>query len=304
MSQLAALPPTEGLADDEYHIYSLCYARNSTRRTGDAFTFTSFDLHDAPMPIDYNLWIVQNARRRFVVDLGFSPESALARNRRLIHEPVAALAKVGVDPETLTDIVISHLHVDHAGNIERFPAARVHVQDAEVGFVTGRSMHEDHLRYAYELEDVLNIMRKNWGKQLAFHGGDDALFPGVSLHHLPGHAPGLQGTLVKTRRGRVLLASDGTHFYPNAYLQSPFRITIDSAESIASYRRMFVLIDGPDFLIPGHDPKVRAIYPKVMVNGIALHLLHEAPSETGVDFYSDTQNYWPDYPLEGEPPAV
>ena len=65
-----------------------------------------------------------------------------------------------------------HMHVDHAGNIKRFPDASVHLQDSEVAHVTGRCMHEDHLRHPYELADVLNIMRKNWGKQLAFHDGD------------------------------------------------------------------------------------------------------------------------------------
>jgi glyoxylase-like metal-dependent hydrolase (beta-lactamase superfamily II) len=300
MPELSLLPSTEGLADDEYHIYSLCYARNSTRRVGDAFAFTGHDMHDAPMPIDYNVWIVENARRRFLVDLGFSVESARARGRTLIHDPVAALERVGVAPEGVTDIVISHMHVDHAGNIERFPNATVHVQDTEVGFVTGRCMHEDVLRYPYELEDVLNIMRKNWGKQLAFHDGDDALFPGATLHFLPGHAPGLQAVRVRTPRGYVLLASDGSHFYPNAYNLSPFRITVSAPDSIASYRKMFALTEGPDFFIPGHDPKVRAIYPKLVVNGITLHALHESPSESAPEYYKSIANYADDYPLEGE----
>lgn len=305
MTDLAALPSTAGLADDEYHIYALPYGKNSSRKVGDAFSFTGdafalADLHDAPMPIDYSLWIVQNAQRRFLIDLGYSETSAAKRNRRLVHDPVMALRRIGVDPATVTDVVISHMHVDHAGNIEHFPAATVHLQDHEVGYVTGRCMHEDHLRMPYELDDVLAIMRKNWGKQLAFHNGDEALFPGVTLHLLPGHAPGLQGVLVNTPRGKVLMASDASHFYPNAYNLSPFRITVDAVATIASYRKMFALIDGPEFFIPGHDPKVRAIYPKIVVNGIELHLLHESPSETAEAFFRSTRNYLNDYPLKGE----
>lgn len=297
---LTELPSTAALADDEYHVYSLCYAKSSARRVSDAFAFTGGDLHDGPMPIDYNIWIVQNQKRRFLIDLGFSVESARARGRDLVYDPVEALAQIGVAPDSVTDIVISHMHVDHAGNIERFPNARIHLQDTEVGYVTGRCMHEDHLRYPYELDDVLNIMRKNWAKQLAFHDGDEALFPGVGLHLLPGHAPGLQGTLVNTPRGGLLLASDGSHFYPNAYNLSPFRITVSAPDTIASYRRMFALVPGPDFFIPGHDPKVRAIYPKIVVNDIELHVLHESPSETDLAYYQSTENYWPDYPLKGE----
>lgn len=297
---LTSLPPTDGLAEDEYHIYSLCYAKNSGRRVGDAFGFYGRDFHDGPMPIDYNIWIVQNSRRRFLIDLGFSTDSARARGRALVHDPVEALSRIGVDPASVTDIVISHMHVDHAGNIERFPNALVHLQDAEVGHVTGRCMHEDALRYPYELDDVLNLIRKNWGKQLAFHAGDEPLFPGVDLYLLPGHAPGLMGALVNTPRGQVLMASDGSHYYPNIYNFAPHRITSSAPETLASYRRMMALVPGPEFFIPGHDPKVREIYPGISVNGIALHVLHERPSQTAMDYFTSTANYRDDYPLDGE----
>jgi glyoxylase-like metal-dependent hydrolase (beta-lactamase superfamily II) len=176
----------------------------------------------------------------------------------------------------------------------------VHVQDSEVGHVTGRCMHEDALRHPYELDDVLNLMRKNWSKQLAFHDGDDALFPGVSLHLVPGHAPGMQATLVRTQRGEVLLASDGSHYFPNIYNLAPHRITVDQIQTVASYRRMMGLVPGPEFFIPGHDPKIRAIYPAIRVGGIELTVLHEPPSETALEFFQSVTNYAEDYPLSGE----
>lgn len=300
MQNLTKLPDPSELTDDEYHIYALCYAKNSARRVPDAFSFTGADFHDGPMPIDYFIWIVQNRHRRFLVDLGFSIGSARSRGRSLVHDPVEALRRIGVEPAEVTDIVISHMHVDHAGNIEQFPAATVHVQDSEVGYVTGRCMHEDALRHPYELDDVLNLMSKNWGKQLAFHDGDAALFPGVSLHLMPGHAPGLQATRVRTPRGDVLLASDGSHYFPNIYNQQPHRITVDAIQTVASYRRMMALVDGPEFFIPGHDPKVRSIYPAIAVGGVELTVLHQPPSESSLAFFRSVTNYEEDYPLKGE----
>ena len=290
------LPSTSKLAHDEYHIYSLCYAHNSSRRVHDAFLMPQ-DLHDGPMPIDYNIWIVENAHRRFIVDLGFDLESAARRNRKLTHDPVGALEKIGIRCAEVTDVVITHLHCDHAGNIERFPNATVHAQDSEVAFVSSRCMCEDHLRYPFELDHVLNIVRKNFAKQLAFHDGDEDLFPGVAVHKLPGHTAGLQGVRVKTPRGHVLLVSDATHYFPNAYNLRPHPITIDVAAMIASYRKIISLVSGPDFLIPGHDPKVRAVYPNLTVNGIVLHTLHEEPSERDVGFFESVANYLAEYPL-------
>jgi|TARA_R110002126_G_scaffold86592_1_gene209008 glyoxylase-like metal-dependent hydrolase (beta-lactamase superfamily II) len=300
MQDLAALPAPDGLASDEYQIFALCYAKNSARRVPDAFSFTGRDFHDGPMPIDYFIWIVRNSQRCFLIDLGFSVASAKARGRRLVHDPVTALRRIGIAPEEVTDIVISHMHVDHAGNIEQFPSATVHVQDSEVGYVTGRCMHEDALRHPYELDDVLNLMRKNWSKQLAFHDGDDALFAGVSLHLVPGHTPGMQATLVTTPRGKVLLASDGSHYFPNIYNLAPHRITVDQIQTVASYRRMMKLVSGPEFFIPGHDPKIRAIYPAIRVGGVELTMLHEPPSETALEFFQSVTNYAEDYPLSGE----
>lgn len=295
MVRLDSLPSTSGLADDEYHVYSLCYARNSGRRVHNAF-ITPHDLHDGPMPIDYSVWIVENAQRRFIVDLGFDPASAKRRNRKLIHEPVKAIERIGIAANEVTDIVLTHLHCDHAGNIDQFPKAIVHAQDSEIAFVSGRCMCEDHLRFPFELDHVLNIVRKNFGKQLAFHDGNQDLFPGVTLHKLPGHTAGLQAVRVNTPRGKVLLASDASHFFPNVYNLIPYPIIIDAVESIASFRKTLSLVAGPDFLIPGHDPKIRAIYPKLVVNGVVLHALHESPTETEVGFFRSVENYLEDYP--------
>ncbi|EJJ29489.1 N-acyl homoserine lactonase family protein [Rhizobium sp. CF142] len=297
MQRLQGLPDTAALADDQYHVYALCYAHNGNRRVHDAFLMPQ-DLHDGPMPIDYSIWIVENRHRRFIVDLGFDPASAQRRNRKLAHHPVEALERIGVQCDEVSDIVITHLHCDHAGNMERFSNATIHVQDAEVAFVASRCMCEDHLRFPYELDHVLNVMRKNFAKQLAFHDGDGPLFPGVTLHKLAGHTAGLQGVRVNTPRGPVLLASDATHYFPNAFNLKPHPITLDVASMIASYRTIMSLVPGPEFVIPGHDPKVRDIYPKLVVSGIVLHALHEAPRVTEAGYFKSVANYLPEYPLD------
>ena len=164
--------------------------------------------------------------------------------------------------------------------------------------MASRCMCEDHLRYPFELDHVQNIVRKKFAGKLTFHDGDEALFPGVTLHKLPGHTAGLQGVRIKTPRGHVLLASDATHYFPNAYKLKPHPITLNVTAMIASFRKIIALVPGPDFVIPGHDPKVRSIYPKLVVNGIALHALHINPTETDVGFFKSVTNYLPDYPLE------
>jgi hypothetical protein len=62
--------------------------------------------------------------------------------------------------------------------------------------------------------------------------------------------------------------------------RTPFVLTLDEAQTLASYARAMEIAGDIDHLIPGHDPKVRRLYPAIMVNGIELFALHEAPVPT------------------------
>ncbi|WP_323032502.1 N-acyl homoserine lactonase family protein [Paracoccus sp. (in: a-proteobacteria)] len=275
MTDLDRLPepePDDGL----YEIYSLCFARGPERRVHRNFVLR--DMHDAPMPIDYNLWILRNRHRTILVDTGFGERAAAERGRPLDFDPLDGLSRIGIPPETIRHVILSHLHYDHAGNIDRLSAAHFHIQDAEVAFATGRCMCAEIGRLPFDVEDVTQFIRHTYADRVTFHLGEAAPFPGISLHLLPGHSKGVQGVLVQTRRGPVLLASDVSHFFANFLNRAPFILTIDSRETLASYARMQELAGGPEFIIPGHDPKVRHYYPVIRVNGVALNTLHVPPA--------------------------
>ena len=80
-------------------------------------------------------------------------------------------------------------------------------------YATGRCMCHGQLRNSYEEDYVVAMVRKVFRGRVAFHDGADEIAPGITVHHIGGHAKGLQSVRVKTRRGNVVLASDCTHFY-------------------------------------------------------------------------------------------
>ncbi len=112
---------------------------------------------------------------------------------------------MGVDSSQVLDVIITHMHYDHAGNLPAFPRARFHVQDAEMSYCTGRSMTERGHSGAFDVENVVTMVRRVYENRVVFHAGDTDLFPGVSLHHLPGHTLGMQVVRVDTERGPVVL---------------------------------------------------------------------------------------------------
>jgi glyoxylase-like metal-dependent hydrolase (beta-lactamase superfamily II) len=271
-SMLPAGPSEDGI----YQIFSLCYAKARSRRTEDNFLWRG-DVHDGPMPLDYNLWILRNANRTVLVDTGFGPRAAGERGRALDIDPVEALSRVGIDPDLIEDIILTHLHYDHAGNIDRFAKARFHIQDAEVAFATGRCMCTPQMRWAFDVEDVTNLVRHTYADRVCFHDGDATPLPGISVHVMPGHSAGIQAVRVMTPRGPVVLASDVSHYYANVLRKSPFFLTVDAVATLHSYQNLVALAGSVDRLIPGHDPKVRALYPSITCNGIGLSALHETP---------------------------
>jgi len=254
----------------EYEIYAIKYAHHMRRASEN---FIGGDPHDGPMPLDYFVWLIRGGGREIVVDTGFSSATAKRRGRDHIRCPTEGLRSLGCDPSAVKDVVITHLHYDHVGNFDLFPAATFHLQDLEMNYATGRHMLEDRHRYAYDVEDVVGMVRRVYAGRVRFHQGDAELFPGLSVHFIGGHTMGLQAVRVATRLGWLVLASDASHFYANMEQTRPFPIVFSVPDMVAGYERLRSLAASPGHVVPGHDPLVMQRYPAVKgLEGIAVRL--------------------------------
>ena len=256
---------------DPYEVYAVRYA-TLARRTGE--NFIGGDPHDAASSIDYFVWLVRNAERTFVVDTGFGPEPARRRKREFLRSPADGLGLLGVDAAAVEDVVITHLHYDHVGGFDLFPRATFHLQDLEMQFATGRYMANAHFAYAYEVEEIVAMVRNVYAGRVAFHAGDAELAPGLSVHLIGGHTLGIQAVRVWTRLGWLVLASDASHFYANMEEGRPFPIVMDVAKMVDGWRRLRELASAPQHVVPGHDPLVMRRYraPRPDLEGIVVRL--------------------------------
>jgi len=254
-----------------YDVYAIKYAHRDARRT---VHFLGGDPHDAPMPMDYFVWLVRNSDRTIVLDVGFTAEVAARRKRIHLRTPAAGLAKLGVDAATVRDVIVSHLHYDHIGTFHDFPQARFHMQDDEMAFVTGRHMCHQLFRHSYEVEDVVGVVRMLYEERVQFHDGDDELAPGITLHRIGGHTAGLQSVRVHTKRGWVVLASDASHYYEHFEKGRCFPTVYNVGDTLEGYNILHRLAESPRHIIPGHDPLVMSRYPAASndLEGIAVRL--------------------------------
>jgi glyoxylase-like metal-dependent hydrolase (beta-lactamase superfamily II) len=245
----------------EYEVYAIKYAHHARRAEENFLGGLLHDEHDGPMPLDYFVWLIRGGGREIVVDTGFSAAMAAKRQRDHLRCPSDGLRLLNCDSSSVKAVVVTHLHYDHIGNFELFPAATFHLQDLEMRYATGRHMSEAKHAGAYEVEDVVGMVRQVYAGRVRFHAGDAEIAPGVSVHLVGGHTKGLQVVRVATRRGWVVLASDASHFYANMEQTRPFPIVFDVADMVEGYARLRALADSPAHIIPGHDPMVMQRYP-------------------------------------------
>lgn len=259
------------LENECYEIYAVKYAHH---HRNSPLNFIEGDSHDVPMPLDYFVWAVKSASRTFVLDTGFTPEMGVKRNRDFIRSPGEGLKAVGIDPDTVQDVILSHMHFDHAGNLGLFPNARFHIQDREMEYCTGRCMCHEYLRKPFEVGHVVDMLHRIFDGRALFHRGTGQVAPGITLHHVGGHSSGLQIVRVRTARGYVVLASDASHFYANFEQDRPFPVVASVIEMVEGYRTLYELASSPKHIIPGHDPLVLSRYPAAApgLEGIVVRL--------------------------------
>ncbi len=242
----------------EYEVYAIKYARRDSTRNRN---FLVADPHDGPMPIDYFVWAIIKDHRCILVDIGFDAAEARARGREHLRCPVRSLSQIGIQPTDVKYVIITHLHYDHCGNLNRFPAARFFVQDRELAFATGRNMLHDVFRDAYTLSHVHDLIGAVYDKRAAFIDGTAEIATGVSVHHVGGHTDGLQIVRVRTRRGWMVLASDAAHFYANMDAANPYPFLYSVGDMLRGFDTVRALADSPAHIIPGHDPIVLERFP-------------------------------------------
>src|SRR3546814_10625693 len=98
-------------APPEYEVYAVKYARRDATRN-EHLVFK--DPHDAPMPMDYFVWAVVGGGRTVVVDIGFDAAEAVPRKRDFLRCPTEGLRLIGIEAENVEQVVVTHLHYDHA----------------------------------------------------------------------------------------------------------------------------------------------------------------------------------------------
>ena len=260
----------------DWEVHAVKYADRDQRVRGDSFIFD--DNHDQPHPMDYFMWVLRRGDEVILVDTGYDMDEGARRDRPIRMNPDAALEPLGLRTADVTQIIVTHLHYDHAGGLHLFPKATLHMQAAEMAYATGPCMCHDTLRMPFTAEHVCEAVRRVYSGRVVFHEGDGEIADGVTVHCIGGHSRGLQAVRVRTGAGWMVLASDASHYYENLWLRKPFPIVIDLEDMLRGFSTLERLASRKELIVPGHDPLVREVFPA----GAAAHITRLDPGPKGL----------------------
>src|SRR5216684_4477577 len=159
-----------------YEIYAIRYATMSPRTPH--LNFLQPDPHEtAAQDLDYFVWLIRGGGRDILVDTGFNAEEAKARSRTLTLNPVEALARFGVLAHDIGDVVVTHLHYDHADGLQ---VVRVETARGPVVLASDASHYyaNMHRRSPFPILYNLGDMFEGWDIVKRLAGHPDRVIPG------------------------------------------------------------------------------------------------------------------------------
>jgi glyoxylase-like metal-dependent hydrolase (beta-lactamase superfamily II) len=217
------------------------------------------------------VWVVRGNGRTILVDAGFVREKFITRWKpaNYVTPAVAVEQGLGIKPEDVTDIVISHIHWDHADGVTLFPKAAIWLQREELthhvgddGAVLDRAIDTDVAAAFHELRRA-NRLR-------LVDGDDKEILPGIRVYTGGRHTFASQYVGVRTAAGTVVLASDNAYLYENLEQKRAIAQTLDAASNLAAQGRMLALAQSASLVVPGHDPAVFTRFPLVKAGVVVI----------------------------------
>lgn len=224
------------------------------------------------LSIAMTVWLIRGNGRNILVDSGFyRPQffkqfkvDGFIKASEAVSQPgIMPAPQPALTPEDITDVVITHMHWDHADGMDLFPKARIWLQKDEYTYYTGEAWQGPRTHGGIEPDDVLAAVKLNLAGRVSLVNGDaQEIFPGITCYIGGKHTFQSQYVGVNTKAGTVIVASDNMYLYENLEKHVPIAQTLDAASNLRAQERMKELAGSPRLIIPGHDPAVFEKFPK------------------------------------------
>jgi len=244
----------------QYEIYAIRYA---TLKDFAVSGLVAGADKSRKMDIAMMFWLIKGGGRNILFDCGFYRDQFMRQWHPADYKkPSVALQRAGLQPEDITDVIISHIHWDHADGFDLFPKAKIWIQKEELEYYAGQAW-QGHRRTAADPDDILGLVKMNIeGKVSLVNGDAQEIFPGITCYIGGKHTWQSQFLGVSTASGTVVLASDNVYLNENLEKHVAIAATLDADSNLKAQDRMKQMAASPKLIIPGHDPAVMKAFPE------------------------------------------
>jgi glyoxylase-like metal-dependent hydrolase (beta-lactamase superfamily II) len=211
------------------------------------------------LDIQMMVWVLKGPNgANILVDSGFYRDKFFKQWKvKDFIKPSEAIAKLGLKPEDITDLLITHMHWDHADGMDLFPKARVWIQQDEYSYYTGEGWQPGGNHGGVDQDDVMALVKLNTeGRVRLVKGDNQEVAGGIRVYTGGRHTYASQYVGVNTKAGTAVIASDNCYLYENLDKHAPIAQTWDAASNLRAQDRMKQLASNPRLIVPGHDPSV------------------------------------------------
>ena len=237
----------------EYSIQAIRYADSPGDSVADLVMGAP---KDEKVDTIFAVWLIRGGGHNILFDSGFHREKWFKEwPIKNYLRPDEAVKLAGVQPEEITDVVISHAHWDHMGGIDLFPKATIWIQKEEFRYYTGDAWQPGGKHGGIDPDDAKELVHLNTEGRLRLVNGDDVeILPGIHAYTGGRHTFASQ-YLGIAGNPPFVLASDNCYLYRNLaeHKASATFSDADWPANIKNQERMIRLAGSVDRVIPGHD---------------------------------------------------
>lgn len=185
-------------------------------------------------------WLIETGHRKMLVDTG-SGTTLRGKYPDTGHLPMA-LARAGVSPDQITDILITHMHADHIGGLmhggaARYPNAMLHVCEVEWRYWSAPDRAQLVAPAQRPLANLIAGLMDQMAYRIAVHNPNGDIGAGVWLEAAPGHTPGHQIVHVTSGTHSLLLLGDALICGPLQFARPDIHYILDADPEQAAATR-------------------------------------------------------------------
>ncbi|MFH2093856.1 MAG: MBL fold metallo-hydrolase [Pseudomonadota bacterium] len=248
--------PEKNTRDDDTHVYAMRYGQSRFKLKN---IYASEKKSSQTVEFVWLFYLVTTRDQKILIDTGFSDaqKAEYYHIRNMIH-PTELLLKLGIKPDDITNVILTHKHFDHSGLAYLYTKANIYIQAED---------YQSLLDQQISRPDTNNTRFFNSCPLLCVLTTDHSISPALKINRSGGHTIGSQIVTLKTSNKTIIFTGDECYFIEGCEKEKTNSLaeSTDNNRNILKRLKKAIQTDSA-IILTGHDPVICHSYPQIHEN--------------------------------------